>query len=110
MEVKLDTVSNGTMNSIQDSMLLGQLWKRLVIGCVDIRYLIGAIVKDSFDFKHYKIKLLTSHVDESYGEYHVKRDGSLMTHYLKYTKMYLERRLTTGTLQHVCLVRVLVIV
>jgi hypothetical protein len=34
-EVKVDTVPSGNMNYVQDNMFLGQLPKRLVIGCVD---------------------------------------------------------------------------
>jgi hypothetical protein len=36
-------------------MFLGQLPKRLVIGCVDSDTLNGTITKLPFDFKHYKI-------------------------------------------------------
>jgi hypothetical protein len=43
------------MNYVQDNMLLGQLPKRLVIACVDSDALNGAIGKNPFDFKHYKI-------------------------------------------------------
>jgi hypothetical protein len=35
IEVKVDTVPSGNMNYIQDNMYLGQLPKRLIIGCVD---------------------------------------------------------------------------
>ena len=35
VEVKVDTVPRGNMNYVQDNMFLGQLPKRLVIGCVD---------------------------------------------------------------------------
>ena len=35
VEVKVDTVPRGKINYVQDNMFLGQLPKRLVIGCVD---------------------------------------------------------------------------
>ena len=35
VEVKVDTVPRGNMNYVQDNMFLGQLPKRLVIGCAD---------------------------------------------------------------------------
>ena len=35
IEVKVDTVPRGNMNYVQDNMFLGQLPKRLAIGCVD---------------------------------------------------------------------------
>jgi hypothetical protein len=43
------------MNYVQDNMFMGQLPKRLVIGCVDSDTLNGTITKIPFDFKHYKI-------------------------------------------------------
>jgi hypothetical protein len=52
VEVKVDTVPRGNMNYVQDNMFLGQLPKRLVIGCVDSDALNGAITKSPFDFKH----------------------------------------------------------
>ena len=58
VEVKVDTVPTGNMNYVQDNMFLGQLPKRLVIACVDSEALNGAIGKNSFDFKHYKIKVV----------------------------------------------------
>ena len=41
VEVKVDTVPRGNMNYVQDNMFLGQLPKRLVIGCVDSDATIG---------------------------------------------------------------------
>ena len=35
VEVKVETVPRGNMNYVQDNMFLGQLPKRLVIGCMD---------------------------------------------------------------------------
>ena len=55
VEVKVDTVPRGNMNYVQDNMFLGQLPKRLVIGCVDSDALNGTITKIPFDFRHYKI-------------------------------------------------------
>ena len=43
VEVKVDTVPRGNMNYVQDNMFLGQLPKRLVIGCVDSDALNGTI-------------------------------------------------------------------
>jgi hypothetical protein len=44
-------------------MFLGQLPKRLVIGCVDSDTLNGTITKIPFDFKHYKINFEALNVD-----------------------------------------------
>jgi hypothetical protein len=63
LEVKVDTVPRGNMNYVQDNMFLGQLSKRLVIGCVDSDALNGAITKNPFDFKHYNINCVALNVD-----------------------------------------------
>jgi hypothetical protein len=51
------------MHYVQDNIFLGQLPKRLVIVCVDSDALNGAIGKNSFDFKHYKINFMALNVD-----------------------------------------------
>jgi hypothetical protein len=63
IEVKVDTVPRDNMNYVQDNMFLGQLPKRLVIGCVDSDALNGTITKNPFDFKHYKINFVALNVD-----------------------------------------------
>ena len=63
VEVKVDTVPRGSMNYVQNNMFLGQLPKRLVIGCVDSDALNGTITKNPFDFKHYKINFVALNVD-----------------------------------------------
>ena len=63
IEVKVDTVPRGNTNYAQDNMFLGQLPKRLVIGCVDSDALNGTITKNPFDFKHYKINFVALNVD-----------------------------------------------
>ena len=63
VEVKVDTVPRGNMNYVQDNMFLGQLPKKLVIGCVDSDTLNGTITKIPFDFKHYKINFVALNVD-----------------------------------------------
>jgi hypothetical protein len=63
VEVKVGTRPCGNMNYVQDNMFLGQLPKRLVIGCVDSDALNGTITKISFDIKHYKINFVSLNVD-----------------------------------------------
>jgi hypothetical protein len=46
------------MNYAQDNMFLGQLPKRLVIGCVDSDTINGTITEIPFDFKYYKINFV----------------------------------------------------
>jgi hypothetical protein len=45
IEVRVDTVRRGNMNYVQDNMFLGQLPKRLMIGCVDSDALNGLLRK-----------------------------------------------------------------
>jgi hypothetical protein len=63
IEVKIDTVPRGNVNYVQDNMFLGQLPKRLVIGCVDSDALNGTITKNPFDFRHCKINFVALNVD-----------------------------------------------
>ena len=51
------------MHYVQDNMFLGQLPKRLLIGCVDIDALNGTLTKLPFDFRHYKINCVALNVD-----------------------------------------------
>jgi hypothetical protein len=64
IEVKVDTVPRGNMNYIQDNMFLGQLPRRLIIGCVDSDGLSGTITKNPFDFKHCKINFVALNMDD----------------------------------------------
>jgi hypothetical protein len=50
------------MNYVQDNMFLGQLSKRLVIGCVDSDALNRTITKIPFDYRHYKINFVALNV------------------------------------------------
>ena len=63
IEVKVYTVPRGYMNCIQVNMFLGQLPKRLIIGCVDSDALTGTITKNYLDFKHYNINCVALNMD-----------------------------------------------
>ena len=63
VEVKVDMVSTGNMNYLQDNMFLWQLPKRLIIACVDSDALNGTIGNNPFDFKHYTINFVALNVD-----------------------------------------------
>jgi hypothetical protein len=58
--VKVDTVPTGNMTGVNGNMFVGQLPKRFVIACVDSDALNGAIGKNPFDFKHYKINFCST--------------------------------------------------
>ena len=47
----------------QENLFLGQLPKRLVLGCVDNDAFNGSAQKNPFHFKHYKIDYLALYVD-----------------------------------------------
>ena len=64
VKVKVDTIPRGNMHYVQDNMFLGQLPKRLVIGCVNSDALNGTITKVPFDFRHYKINFVALNMDE----------------------------------------------
>ena len=63
VEVKVDTVPRGNTNYVQDNMFLGQMPKRLVIGCVESDALNGNIRKNPFNFQHFKINFVALNVD-----------------------------------------------
>ena len=63
VEVKADTVRRGNMNYVQENMFLGQLPKRLVIGCLDSDALNMTITKIPFNLKHFKINCVAMNVD-----------------------------------------------
>jgi carbonic anhydrase len=48
-------IESKNMIYVQDNMSLGQLPKRLVIGCVDSDALNGTITKNPFEFKHHPV-------------------------------------------------------
>ena len=51
------------MNYLQDNLVLGQLPKRVIVGCVDSDAFNGTITKSPFEFKHNKINFLALNVD-----------------------------------------------
>ena len=61
IEVKVDTVPVETW--ITYRTFLGQLPKRLIIGCVDSNALNGTITKNPFEFKHCKINFVALNMD-----------------------------------------------
>ncbi len=63
VEVRVDAIPRGNMNYVQDNLFLGQLPKRLVIGCVDSDALNGTIDKNPFEFKHNKINFVALNLD-----------------------------------------------
>ena len=63
IEVKVDTVPMWQHELRPGQHVLGQLPKRLVIGCVDSDALNGTITKNPFDFKHYKMNFVALNVD-----------------------------------------------
>ena len=95
VEVKVCTVPRGNMNYVQDNMFLGQLPKRLVIGCVDSGALNGTITKIPFDIKHYNINVVSLNVD---GRQIPVKPLHLDFENAGYIRSYMELNASTGNM------------
>ena len=63
VEIKVASVPRGNMDFVKDNLFLGQMPKRLVIGCIDSDAYSGVITKNPFNFKHYDINFVVLNVD-----------------------------------------------
>ena len=63
IEMKVASVPRGNMDFVKDNLFLGQMPKRLVIGCIDSDAYSGLITKNPFNFKHYDINFIVLNVD-----------------------------------------------
>ena len=63
VETKVFAVPKGNMNVNQENLFLGQLPKRLVLGCVDHEAYSGHYAKNPFNFHHYDMNFLALYVD-----------------------------------------------
>ncbi|GFU02944.1 uncharacterized protein F54H12.2 [Trichonephila clavipes] len=60
---KVYSIPQGRMSLVQDNIFIGQMPKRIVVGCVDNDSFHGTFEKSSFDFKHYDINFIGVYVD-----------------------------------------------
>ena len=63
VQMKKFSISKGSMNYVQENLFLGQMPKRVVIGCVDTDAFHGIHSKNPFNFKHYQINFLALNMD-----------------------------------------------
>ncbi|XP_033762618.1 uncharacterized protein F54H12.2-like [Pecten maximus] len=61
--MKVFSVPRGNHNFVKDNLFLGQMPKRLVIGCVDSDAYSGLITKNPFHFKDFDINFVVLNVD-----------------------------------------------
>ena len=62
-EVKATSVATGSLSANVDNLFLGQLPKRIVLGCVATSAFNGTNNKNPFNFKHYSLNLLALYED-----------------------------------------------
>ena len=63
VEMKVYAVPRGDMTSTNENLFLGQLPKRIIVGCVDDDAFNGRLTKNPFHFKHNKINFLVMYLD-----------------------------------------------
>jgi len=62
-EVEVNSVATGSLSANVDNLFLGQLPKRIVLGCVATSAFNGTNNKNPFIFKHYSLNFLALYVD-----------------------------------------------
>ncbi|GFT35620.1 uncharacterized protein F54H12.2 [Trichonephila clavipes] len=60
---KVYSIPQGSMSFVQDNIFIGQMPKRIVVGCVNNDSFHGTFEKYPFDFKHYDINFIGVYVD-----------------------------------------------
>lgn len=60
---KAYSVPKGNMSIVQDSIFIGQMPKRVIIGCVDNEAFHGSFTKSPFNFEHFDLNFIGIYVD-----------------------------------------------
>ncbi|GIY28079.1 hypothetical protein CEXT_683891 [Caerostris extrusa] len=60
---KVYSVPQGSMSFVQDNIFVGQMPKRIIVGCVDNDAFHGTFEKSPFEFKHYHMNFIGIYVD-----------------------------------------------
>lgn len=60
---KVFSIPKGNMSLVQDNVFVGQIPKRLIIGCVENDAYHGTFNKNPFDFKHFNLNFIAVYVD-----------------------------------------------
>ena len=62
-QVKTFSIPAGNLNTCQENLFLGQLPKRIIVGCVDNDAFNGSYVKNPFNFKNFALNYMAVHID-----------------------------------------------
>ncbi|GBM49395.1 Uncharacterized protein F54H12.2, partial [Araneus ventricosus] len=60
---KVYSVRQGSMSMVQDNIFVGQLPKRIIVGCVENDAFHGTLQKSPYDFKHFDMNVIGVYVD-----------------------------------------------
>lgn len=60
---KVYSIPQGSMSIVQDNVFVGQMPKKLIVGCLDNDAFHGNIDKSPFEFKHYHMNFIGIYVD-----------------------------------------------
>ena len=97
VEIKVSSVPRGNMDFVKDNLFLGQMPKRLVIGCVDSDAYNGAFTKNPFNFKNYDINFVVLNVDGKQIPMKPLQPNFTQMHYMR---SYMGLFSSTGKMYH----------
>ncbi|GBN72875.1 Uncharacterized protein F54H12.2 [Araneus ventricosus] len=60
---KVYSVPQGSMSMVQDNIFVGQMPKRIIVGCVENDAFHGTLQKSPYDFKHFDMNFIGVYVD-----------------------------------------------
>ncbi len=97
VEMKTFAVPAGTMTTTKENLFLGQLPKRIIVGCVDNNAFNGTLTKNPFNFKHNNINFLVMYLDgKQIPSDPLKPDFTRMS----YVRSYMNLFTATGKMYH----------
>lgn len=60
---KVYSIPKGNMSIVQDNVFVGQMPKRIIVGCVDNEAFHGSYAKSPFEFNHFDLNFIGTYVD-----------------------------------------------
>ncbi|GBM41471.1 hypothetical protein AVEN_130937-1 [Araneus ventricosus] len=60
---KVYSVPQGSMSMVQDNIFVGQMPKRIIVGCIENDAFHGTLQKSPYDFKHFDMNFIGVYVD-----------------------------------------------
>lgn len=97
IEMKVFAVPRGNHNFVKDNLFLGQMPKRLVVGCIDSDAYSGLITKNPFNFKNFDINFVVLNVDGKQVPIKPLQPNFGQKHYIR---SYMGLFTTTGKTYH----------